>query len=56
MLVFGFVGPWELIAILVVVLFIFGPGKLPNVAKSIGNGIREFRKEANTSGEETDSK
>jgi sec-independent protein translocase protein TatA len=43
---FGFsVGPWELILILAVVLIIFGPGKLPEVGKSLGNGIREFRKE-----------
>ena len=42
---FGFsVGPWELILILAVVLIIFGPGKLPEVGKSLGNGIREFRK------------
>ncbi|MGB9792105.1 MAG: twin-arginine translocase TatA/TatE family subunit [Thermacetogeniaceae bacterium] len=37
-------GPWELIAILVIVLIIFGPGKLPEVGKSLGKTIREFRK------------
>ncbi|MDP2953967.1 MAG: twin-arginine translocase TatA/TatE family subunit [Chloroflexota bacterium] len=37
-------GPWELIAILAIVLIIFGAGKLPNVAKSLGEAIKEFRK------------
>ncbi len=34
----------ELILILVVVLVIFGPGKLPDVGNAIGKGIREFRR------------
>ncbi len=38
------IGPWELIAILAVVLIIFGPGKLPDVGKSLGRTIKEFRK------------
>jgi sec-independent protein translocase protein TatA len=37
------IGPWELIAVLAVVLIIFGPGKLPDVAKSLGKTIKEFR-------------
>ncbi len=37
----------ELILILVVVLVIFGPGKLPDVGNAIGKGIREFRKASN---------
>lgn len=44
---FGFlpnIGPWEIILILAIVLIIFGPGKLPEVGKSLGNGIKEFRK------------
>ncbi|MCL6610286.1 MAG: twin-arginine translocase TatA/TatE family subunit [Peptococcaceae bacterium] len=38
------VGPWELILILAIALIIFGPGKLPEIGKSLGKGIREFRK------------
>lgn len=37
-------GPMELVVILVIVLIIFGAGKLPQVAGSIGKGIREFRR------------
>jgi sec-independent protein translocase protein TatA len=37
-------GPWELILLLVIVLIIFGPGKLPDIGNAVGRGIREFRK------------
>lgn len=42
------IGPWELAAILAIVLIIFGPGKLPAVGKTIANGIREFRRATNS--------
>lgn len=41
---FPHIGGPELILILVVVLIIFGVGKLPQVGGAIGKGIREFRK------------
>ncbi len=43
---FGFlnIGPLELILVLVMMLIVFGPGKLPEVAKSLGKAMREFRK------------
>jgi sec-independent protein translocase protein TatA len=34
---------WELIVILVIVLLLFGPGRLSRIAGEIGRGIREFR-------------
>jgi sec-independent protein translocase protein TatA len=40
-------GPWELILLLVIVLIIFGPGKLPDIGNAIGRGIKEFRKASN---------
>jgi sec-independent protein translocase protein TatA len=45
--VFGFipsVGPWELILILAIALIIFGPGKLPEVGRSLGKSINEFKR------------
>ena len=33
----------ELIIVLVIVLVLFGPKRLPEVGRSLGNGIREFR-------------
>jgi len=38
-----FIGPWEVALILVVVLILFGPKKLPELAKSIGDAIRQYR-------------
>ncbi|MBI3038046.1 twin-arginine translocase TatA/TatE family subunit, partial [bacterium] len=38
------IGFSELIIILVVVLILFGPGKLPDVGKALGRGIREFKR------------
>ena len=35
-------GTTELIIILVLVMIVFGAGKLPQVAKSLGKGVREF--------------
>ena len=37
-------GPGEIVLILVAVLLIFGPKKLPELGKSLGQGIREFKK------------
>lgn len=36
-------GPMELMVLLVIVLIIFGPGKLPGIGEAVGRGIREFR-------------
>ncbi len=38
------VGPVELIILLVLVLIVFGAGRLPKVAEGMGKSIREFRK------------
>jgi sec-independent protein translocase protein TatA len=38
------IGPAELLVILVVALLVFGPRKLPELGKSLGAGIREFRR------------
>jgi sec-independent protein translocase protein TatA len=34
----------ELILLLVIILIIFGPGKLPDIGNAVGKGIREFRR------------
>ncbi len=49
----GILQPTHLILILAIVLIIFGPGKLPELGKTIGSGIREFRNSVNTLTEET---
>jgi sec-independent protein translocase protein TatA len=37
----------ELVIVLVIIMIIFGAGKLPEIAKSLGQGVKEFREEAN---------
>jgi sec-independent protein translocase protein TatA len=37
------VGPMELAIVLVVALLVLGPKRLPEVGRSLGNGIREFK-------------
>lgn len=51
---FGSLGTTELIIILVIVLLIFGAGRLPEVFRSLGSGIKEFREAS--SGEDKNSK
>ncbi|PYE53388.1 Sec-independent protein translocase subunit TatA/TatB [Deinococcus yavapaiensis] len=48
-------GPMEIIVILVVALVIFGPKKLPELGKSLGQGIREFRRGTSGLKEELES-
>ena len=38
-----FIGPWEIALILAIVLIVFGPKKLPQLAKSVGDAIRQYR-------------
>ncbi len=44
---FGKIGPMELILILVIALVVFGPKKLPEIGKALGNAINEFKKHSN---------
>jgi sec-independent protein translocase protein TatA len=37
-------GGWEIVLILAVVLILFGAKKLPELAKGLGSGIKEFKK------------
>jgi sec-independent protein translocase protein TatA len=36
-------GPLEIVIILVIVLVIFGPKRLPDLGRSLGRGMREFK-------------
>ena len=36
-------GPLEIVVILVIVLVIFGPKRLPDLGRSLGRGMREFK-------------
>ena len=42
----------ELLIILVIIVLVFGVGKLPQIGKAVGQGIREFREATQGLGEE----
>ncbi|NCB40654.1 MAG: twin-arginine translocase TatA/TatE family subunit [Erysipelotrichia bacterium] len=53
------IGFTELVVILVIILILFGPGKLPEIGKAMGRGIREFKdaqKNSNDRDKESDDK
>ena len=40
---FNSIGPAELLIVLVIVLLIFGPKRLPGLGRQLGSGMREFK-------------
>lgn len=50
------IGVTEILLILVLVLVIFGGGKLAGVGKALGQSIREFKKEVKTDGDGEEAK
>ncbi len=43
----GSVGFWEIVALVTLALLVFGPERLPGIARTVGRNIAKFRKEAN---------
>ena len=37
-------GPWEIVLIFLVVIILFGGAKIPDIARNLGKGLREFKK------------
>jgi sec-independent protein translocase protein TatA len=48
------IGPTELIIVLVIVLLIFGPKRLPGLGKQLGSGMREFKDSISGKGRDDD--
>ncbi|HEY1286327.1 MAG TPA: twin-arginine translocase TatA/TatE family subunit [Solirubrobacterales bacterium] len=46
------IGPLEVVVILIIALIVFGPKRLPELGRSLGKGIREFR--GSLSGDDSD--
>jgi sec-independent protein translocase protein TatA len=46
------IGPLEIVIVLVIVLVIFGPKRLPDLGRSLGRGMREFKD--SVTGKDTD--
>lgn len=49
---FGGLGMTELLIILVIVLIIFGAGKLPEIGSGLGKGMRNFKRSVSGEGDE----
>lgn len=47
----GMTSIWHWLIVLVIVLVIFGPGKLPQIGEGLGRGIRNFKKSVNEADE-----
>ena len=56
MVTFGVVTPTVAIIVLVIALIIFGPGKLPELGKGLGKGIKEFKDATDLSDDKKEKK
>jgi len=52
--VFGMITPTVAVILLVIALIIFGPGKIPQIAKGLGKGIKDFKSEVNFDSEDSE--
>lgn len=43
-LLLGYVGPWQIVIIVVLVLLLFGGKKIPELMRGLGLGMKEFKK------------
>ena len=48
------VGPLEVLVVLIIALIVLGPSRLPDVARSVGKGMREFREALNSATHDDD--
>jgi sec-independent protein translocase protein TatA len=48
----GWIGPWEIAILLVIVLLVFGPKRLPEMGRSLGKGMREFKDSISSKGDD----
>jgi sec-independent protein translocase protein TatA len=46
------IGIWEILILLLVVLLVFGPKRLPEMGRSLGKGIREFKESITSTGKD----
>ena len=48
----GGIGPMEVVLVLAIALIVLGPKKLPEAARSVGKGLREFRESVSGIGDD----
>lgn len=49
------IGPMELVVVLIIALVVLGPKKLPEVGKSLGRGMREFKESISGMADDSES-
>jgi sec-independent protein translocase protein TatA len=49
---FGGIGPMEVILVLAIALIVLGPKRLPEAARSVGKGLREFKESVSGVGDD----
>jgi sec-independent protein translocase protein TatA len=52
----GWISPWELLLLALVVLLVFGPKRLPEMGRSLGKGMREFKTAITSDSSDNDDK
>jgi sec-independent protein translocase protein TatA len=55
-IILGWLGAWEIIVIVLVVLIFFGGRKIPELMKGVGQGVKEFKKAVRDEPENEESK
>lgn len=55
-IILGWLGAWEIIVIVLVVLIFFGGKKIPELMKGVGQGVKEFKKAVRDEPENEESK
>jgi sec-independent protein translocase protein TatA len=50
------IGIWEILLVLLVALLVFGPKRLPEMGRSLGRGMREFKDSVSGEGNDDDDK
>ena len=52
----GFIGPWQVVLIVAIVLLLFGGKKIPELMKGLGKGMKEFKEATKEEEEESSEK
>jgi len=55
-IILGWLGAWEIIVIVLVVLIFFGGKKIPELMKGVGQGVKQFKKAVRDEPENEESK
>ena len=48
-------GPWEILLVILVIIMLFGGKKIPELARGLGKGLREFKKTTREIKDEVDT-